>query len=637
MANNKVKDRQGNVLLDLTGDTATADKVVTGYTFHDKSGVQQTGQYAGIIPTGKIYLTDLTTFDVAAYASAEISDQYLLAENIKSGVTILGVSGSYTGLVPSGSIGISGTSPVDVTSKASAYIDVANITNLTPANIVKDVTILGITGTAEAGTGTGDAKLNTPTTSLGSYDKTNDYFYIYNNNNGNFVTYYDIYKDGVLLTTVSGSTSTVTVALRQYISVDGTYSITVVARGIGMADSNASTAVSYTHYTYVNVSNTLVNCSNTNNATETTKGSSYSATLSPASGYSWVGATIQITMGGTDVTSTALTNGNEISIANVTGDIAIVASFVAITQLSAPVITDTSGVISWSAVSNATEYGIYANGSLKDTTSSLSYDLSELTFGAEDTYTITVRAKARGYSDSNDSNSTSYEYSGSTVDSTLANNTWDVIKSVCEGGNASSFWAVGDTKNVTGGDNASRPVMIVDMQGLYSKHVVFQYRYRTEQNYVWASNNVNDYENSGMHTTLLQSGGDVWNELLDSDLKSALTNTTFQVCKGGNDGTLVSVTSKLFLPAEKEVGYTSYSRSEEQAALTTFQYYVSHNTQEDHKIPRPSAVGQTSGNMWWLRSPNSGNTGVVCYVNSSGNAKYNYANNSYGAAPCFAW
>ena len=74
MANNKVKDRQGNVLLDLTGDTATADKVVTGYTFHDKAGVQQTGQYAGIIPSGKIYLTDLTTFDVSAYASAEIND-----------------------------------------------------------------------------------------------------------------------------------------------------------------------------------------------------------------------------------------------------------------------------------------------------------------------------------------------------------------------------------------------------------------------------------------------------------------------------------------------------------------------------------------------------------------------------------
>ena len=28
----------GTVLIDLTGDTVTADKVLTGYTAHDKSG-----------------------------------------------------------------------------------------------------------------------------------------------------------------------------------------------------------------------------------------------------------------------------------------------------------------------------------------------------------------------------------------------------------------------------------------------------------------------------------------------------------------------------------------------------------------------------------------------------------------------
>ncbi len=28
----------GTTLIDLTSDTATADKVLTGYTFHDKSG-----------------------------------------------------------------------------------------------------------------------------------------------------------------------------------------------------------------------------------------------------------------------------------------------------------------------------------------------------------------------------------------------------------------------------------------------------------------------------------------------------------------------------------------------------------------------------------------------------------------------
>ena len=33
----------GNTLIDLTGDTVTADNVLSGYTFHDKSGATSTG------------------------------------------------------------------------------------------------------------------------------------------------------------------------------------------------------------------------------------------------------------------------------------------------------------------------------------------------------------------------------------------------------------------------------------------------------------------------------------------------------------------------------------------------------------------------------------------------------------------
>lgn len=33
----------GNVLIDLTGDTVTADKVASGLKFHDKTGAQVTG------------------------------------------------------------------------------------------------------------------------------------------------------------------------------------------------------------------------------------------------------------------------------------------------------------------------------------------------------------------------------------------------------------------------------------------------------------------------------------------------------------------------------------------------------------------------------------------------------------------
>ena len=633
---NKVVDREGNTLIDLTGDDVTQADVKTGVKFHDKSGAQKEGTFAGIIPTGKITITSGSEIDCAAYATAQVSDANLKAENIKSGVTILGITGTHAG---SGSLAISTTGNKDVGDYKYAYIDVANIANLDPANIVKDVTILGVTGTAVAGTGTGDAKLNTPSISLGTLTPSSDPLYIYNYYNGNFVTYYDIYKDDVLLTTVSGSTSTVTVNLRTYISTDGTYSIKVVARGTGMQDSAASTAVSYQHKTYVTITNTLVNCSSSNAATSAVKGDSYSATLTAASGYSFVGATIQITMGGTDITSTAL-NENEISIVNVTGDIAIVANFAVITQLATPSNVALSGdSLSWSAVTNATSYGIYANGALKTTTTSTSFDMSTLTFGAQDDYAITVTAIANGYTESNPSSeSITYTYAGSTVDPVLENNDWATIRAVCEAGDAGNTWSLGDEKNVTVG-SYTRPVKLVHVGNIYStKKAVFQFWYRTEANIVWDASNSNDVTTADIWDALA-SGGTAYTELIDGNLGPQLTDTTVQVAKNGNDGTITTLTGKLFLPAEKEITASpSYSRSEERAVLTTFGYYVANDnaaTRVKHKASAPTA---TSSQMWWLRSPRSGYSDLVCRVASSGNLVYDFANyTNVGVAPCFAW
>ena len=41
--NNKIVLASGEVLIDLTGDTADAAHVLDGYTFHDKSGAPVTG------------------------------------------------------------------------------------------------------------------------------------------------------------------------------------------------------------------------------------------------------------------------------------------------------------------------------------------------------------------------------------------------------------------------------------------------------------------------------------------------------------------------------------------------------------------------------------------------------------------
>lgn len=481
------------------------------------------------------------------------------------------------------------------------------------------------------------AQLHAVITDIGTLTSSGDPFYIYRNaDNGDFVTYYDIYKDATLVGSVAYSSSTISIDLRSYITVDGTYAITVKARGTGMTDSAASTSISYTHYTYQNVTNSLTNCTTDNAATEVKKGQSYSATLTTDAGYSFVGATIAIVMDGVDITSTAFNEG-AISIANVTGDISISATYVAITQLAAPANVALSGDdLSWDAVANATSYKIYANGAYKATTNATSFDLSTLTFGASGTYAITVTACANGYSESNDSSSVNYSYS-SPVDPILENNSWATIRSVCESGQAGDYWALGDSKNVTVG-SYTRPVKIVHIGSIYTdKHAVFQFWYRTESNIVWDADNSNNVTTADIWASLA-SGGTAYAGLVDAELGAQLTDTTVQVATSGTDATLTTLTGKLFLPAEKELTATrAYSVSEEFAALTTFGYFAANDTNAARVRHKASAPEATSSQAYWTRSPYGGNSYRVVYVGSNGSISYDANDSSYGVAPCFAF
>ena len=128
----------GNVLIDLTADTVTADKLLSGITAHDKSGeiIQGTCTYdsdtqdatvavaemligktayargsklTGTMPnngavTGSIETKDgtfsipLGFHDGSGSVSISLAEQAkLISANIKSGIEILGVIGSYSG------------------------------------------------------------------------------------------------------------------------------------------------------------------------------------------------------------------------------------------------------------------------------------------------------------------------------------------------------------------------------------------------------------------------------------------------------------------------------------------------------------------------------------------------------------
>ena len=73
------------------GEVAEIDETVGGQLIEE--GLAEA--YTLITPTGKKTITDTTEVDVSGYATAQVSDENLVAENIKKDVEILGVTGTY--------------------------------------------------------------------------------------------------------------------------------------------------------------------------------------------------------------------------------------------------------------------------------------------------------------------------------------------------------------------------------------------------------------------------------------------------------------------------------------------------------------------------------------------------------------
>ena len=102
----------------------------------------------------------------------------------------------------------------------------------------------------------------------------------------------------------------------------------VLSLGFTAAEINAyrramidGTPADITGPTYT-ITNTLSNCASSNASASIGINESYAATITANSGYTLDGATVSVTMGGTDITSTAY-NGGAISIPSVTGNVVI--------------------------------------------------------------------------------------------------------------------------------------------------------------------------------------------------------------------------------------------------------------------------------------------------------------------------
>ena len=131
----------GKVLMDLSGDTASADTVLSGQTFHDKSGATRVG--------------------TCTYDSDTSKDTAAVAE-ILSGKTAHARGAKITGTMPNnGAVALelqSKTKPVTIPQgyhdgSGTVALNAADAAKLIPGNIREGVEILDVVGTMRPGEG----------------------------------------------------------------------------------------------------------------------------------------------------------------------------------------------------------------------------------------------------------------------------------------------------------------------------------------------------------------------------------------------------------------------------------------------------------------------------------------------------
>ena len=200
-------------------------------------------------------------------------------------------------------------------------------------------------------------------------------------------------ESGKTITSVVVKMDGIDITSTAYTASTGAISISKVTGAITITAAASAPSVTYT------ITRNLTNCASSNTADSIAEGAAYTTTLTPTGTYKKLGA-ITVTMGGTDISSTAV-SGSTITISSVTGDITITCA-AEITN-----IIDTIGISADTRIStangdNRTQAGWAAIGANNDAAS-----LIHLSAGD------TLRIKGANLPDADDYYSTVSLYSAS--------------------------------------------------------------------------------------------------------------------------------------------------------------------------------------------------------------------------------
>lgn len=275
------------------------------------------------------------------------------------------------------------------------------------------------------------------------------------------------------------------------------------------------------------------------------------------------------------------------------------------------------------------------------------------------TITVSVAAGTNHTAPSNKTCAVSCEFLPA-IGTALNDISWADIKRISDAGLASSYFAVGDRKEVTLNGTCSKLsfsnqkyycyIIGIDhnsaKEGTNRIHFQFGYTAASGGVHIAFISGYDDDSDFYMNSSSTNAGG--WNNsfmrntvcaqfktCLPSDLQSVLkTVTKYSDNTGGGSNTasyVTATTDDIFLLAEWEVfGARSYANSAEQNYQAQYAYYSAGNSKVRY---RHSATGSTAD--WWLRSVCADYSYGFCRVGTSGSAGYLSARYSLGFAPAF--